>query len=345
VDDYHEYALPLAAIATLGDYMQLNLENRAIAVEGFDRIAESGLPGLIAAADHCDVTTVRDLSWSLAPFLNAAQEDESGEAMVELLLAQDGGKIVRLLNALDEWREERRQERKAQQRHLEECLEAQADPAEDRILVVETEQYVGGGPLNRISEEWGRPVLTYRENGETYRGGGRTDPDIDFLELYAECDSLLAEYWGHPGAAGFETETSAIEDFEQAIRKALRENYEPADLRPTVDIDRRLQPTDVDQDLVDAIERLRPFGPGNPEPKFLVEDTVITERRLFGDGDCHVALVPDSASFEITCWNGSEDGTSFEVGESYDFVGTLGIDDYTAEPTLTVDDYQPVEAS
>jgi hypothetical protein len=85
--------------------------------------------------------------------------------MVDVLLAQDGGEIVRLLDDLEEWREERRQERKEQQRHLDECLAAQADPAKDRILVVETEQYVGGGPLNQISEEWGRPILTYRENG------------------------------------------------------------------------------------------------------------------------------------------------------------------------------------
>lgn len=82
IETYHAWALPLAAVATCGDYMRLTPENRAIVREGVGRLADCPLPGLAQMAIHCGVESASDVRWSFVPLLNAAQEAESGELML-----------------------------------------------------------------------------------------------------------------------------------------------------------------------------------------------------------------------------------------------------------------------
>lgn len=337
---YRREALPLAAVATVGDYMRLTRENRAIVHAGFDRLYDADVPGLVAAAERQGVETIRDLSWSLAPYLNATRGAESEALLLDLLLADAEGDLEGRLDRLQSHRESRRADRREQQAHLERCIRAQTDPQTASILCVETDRYVGGGPMSSVSEAFGKPVITYRERDGGYRGGGRTDPEVDLLALYEDCEEYLKETWGHPGAAGFSVAGEDVDAFETALEAALEHRYDPAELRPRIDIDARLETEEIDGDLPHVLERLGPYGTGNPEPVFLLEDLEIAGIETFGNGDEHAKLSLPGAGLRLVYWDGAGELADSHPPLQWDVVGTLAYDEYADEPAIHVEDYR-----
>lgn len=315
--------LPLAAVATLGDYMDLTLENRAIAREGYRRLVETDAAGLTALREHCEVTSIRDLSWSLVPQLNAAQAADSGSLALEVLFCRDGDRRAELLRTLDEYREQRKVDRREQTEHLRSCFAEQYGQcdADELLVMVETDQYVGSSAMHELSDRTGRPVVTYRRTGGGYKGGARSQADVDFLSLFEACEDLLDGRWGHPGAAGFKVDSSNLCEFEDRLRAKLAERYSPVDLAPTYEIDaivdlERLRPADCR-----AIEQLRPFGPGNDEPLFLFEAVELSNTERFGAADEHCRLRAGRDDVELVAW---DEGTfEYDLPGKFDIVGTL----------------------
>lgn len=344
--EFRRYGLPLASVATLGDYVPLNLENRAIARSGFERLPETDLPGLRAVADHQNVTDIRDIPWSLVPYLNAAQEDEDGHLLVELLLAEDDDRISGYLATLSAYRESRRDDRADQREHLDACYQAQYPdgPGEDRLVAIETDEYVSGGLVSQLSAELGRPVITYREKDGYYQGAGRTDQDVNLLELYEDCADRLSEYWGHPGAAGFELDRADRDTFVREIRRAIRRRYSPETLRPTLEIDAVLDQDRVDRELVDQVHRLGPFGTDNPEPLVQVESIHVERIEPFGEDDQHRRLAPADADLSLVDWDGTAGTETISAGEAYTVVGTLGWNDYEDQPQVSLSACRPATA-
>jgi single-stranded-DNA-specific exonuclease len=339
---YHRRALPLAAIATLGDHMALTVENRAIVREGFSRLQDCDLPGVVQTAGHCDVETTRDVGWSLVPLLNAAQEDASGEFMLELLLARDRDRIDAKIDQLEDYREDRRRQRAERLAHLETCIDEQIDPEHEPVIFVQTEEYVGGGAMSELSSRWYKPIVTYRPHDDGFRGGARTKPDVDLLELYGECDDLLDEYWGHPGAAGFRIPEANLEAFESRFTDGLTERYDVAELRPTLDVDVTVDPGDLDRSVVSEIERFGPYGSNHDEPIVLLEAVELADTQWFGADDAHWKGRPADAD-DIVCidWNGDEVSALDLDRGPVDVAGTLGIDDYDDWVRVTVEAMRP----
>lgn len=340
IDDFRRFSLPLAALATLGDYCRLTLENRAIVREGFNRIDECELPGVFETAAHCGVETMKDLSWSLIPLLNAAQEDRSGEVMLEVLLA-DEHDVTTYVESLEEYRDKRRRERREQRAHLEACFDEQCDPDQDPLFLIETDRYAGGMIAKGLSEEWGKPVVTYRRKNGVYQGGGRTDQDVDFIELFEECSDLLDDYWGHPGAAGFRLPEGNLPAFRERLLQVFTKRYDPTDLRPVLDIDARITPSDIGDDLIEFLDSLQPYGSGNAEPTFLFEGVDIQKIECFGREDQHCKLYiggPDS--IPLVYWNGQEDFETTSPPIHGDVVGNVEFDNYTNQPRIILQDHR-----
>lgn len=342
LDEFRRFGLPLAALATLGDYRDLTIENRAIVREGFERLDTCQLPGLLQTAEHVGVSTMKDLGWSLIPLLNAAQEDRAGEFMLEVML--DHGNWQTDIETLETYRQQRREQRQEQREHLEECVRQQCNPHEDAIFIIETEQYTGSSAMHAISEQWGKPVVTYRPKNGHYQGGGRSDPDVDFVELFEACSEWLDDYWGHPGAAGFRVSSDNLEPFRERLRTVFSERYDTEDLGPTLEIDAVLEPTEIDNSLPDQLQALAPFGNGNPEPMICVPGVKIIECETFGNNDAHLKLLPnDGLGFSAISWNGSDAFEGIEVPVSLDIVGTIESDDFAGQPRIVIEDLRRAE--
>lgn len=339
--EYHAYALPLAGLATVADRARLGLENRALVCLGYERLDACPLVGLRAIADHCEVTSVRDLGWSLAPLLNAAKEDRSGDLMLRALFARDEDRIATLVDRLEEYRAQRKTERRERLAAFEACVTDQATEADD-VLVVETPEYPGSAP-ETIARRSGKPVIAYRPKNGGYRGVARADLDIDLRALFEACGDLLEEYWGHPGAPGFFVASEQVDTLVASVQRELFDRYSDDELRPRLDIDATLLPEEVSADVVAAIEQLRPFGTGYEEPKIKLEEVDICRRDTFGADDRHVAFEPAQGTYRLLHWDGADRMEPWEGPGRYDVVGTIAWDDFGDCPAVSIIDFASVE--
>lgn len=336
VTAYDRDGLVLAALATLGDYVPLTIENRALVRTGFARLDETDLAGVRALADHCGVTSIRDLRWSLLPLLAAAEEAGARMFPYEVFLGRrdmDAG-----IEQLEWLRQERKRKREDRVDHL---LDRVADDLEGPLAVIEAEQYVDGAAISRVAEHLGRPTIVYQRRADGVIANGRTDTEIDFRALFAACEDLLDDAWGHPGAAGFRTAADRVEEVCGRIRDGLEEQYAEADLRPTVEIDARLSPDALTPELIRALERLGPFGTGHPRPAFLLEGLHLERVRLFGDAHRHVAFHPrESDELALRQWNGRAAADGLVAPVVADLVGEPAWDTYQDRPALDIVDFR-----
>ena len=215
----------LAAIGTVADIMPLVGENRRMVKAGLALLQETDRPGLAALIRQCGLEgkrlTAENISFALAPRLNAAGRMDDATTALELLLCEDEAQAAGLAAALEEKNAERQ---KTEQHIAQSVLDTlAADPSyeTDRILVVWGEGYhqgVIGIVASRMVEKFGKPaiVIAVDEAGEG-KGSGRSVPGVSLYDAIAACAPLLVRYGGHAQAAGLSVKKENL----GALRRAI----------------------------------------------------------------------------------------------------------------------------
>ncbi len=274
----------LAAIGTVADIMPLVGENRRMVKAGLALLQETDRPGLAALIRQCGLEgkrlTAENISFALAPRLNAAGRMDDATAALELLLCEDEAQAAGLAAALEEKNAERQ---KTEQHIAQSVLDTlAADPSyeTDRILVVWGEGYhqgVIGIVASRMVEKFGKPaiVIAVDEAGEG-KGSGRSVPGVSLYDAIAACAPLLVRYGGHAQAAGLSVKKENLGALRRAINAWAAQQY-PVPVAPPIEVDTRVQLAALSCEAVAGLEKLAPFGAGNPAPLFLVEDALLDD--------------------------------------------------------------------
>lgn len=294
-------ALDLVALGTIADVVPLTGPNRVLVKFGLDELARGLRPGVLAlksVAGLAGAVTAGDVGFKLGPRINAAGRLDDAAVGVRLLLCDDLPECRRLAEQLDRANTERQE---LQQRIADEAL-AQAErlggPEARRSIVVSAPGWhvgVVGIVASRLVERLHRPALVLaEEDGGLSRGSGRSVEGFHLYDALAACGGHLARFGGHKHAAGLTLETARLPAFVEAFEARAREQLEPAQLEPRVRIDARLQPDELELELALELQRLAPFGAGNPEPVFSCEGLGVREARVLppkkGPGPGHLKL-------------------------------------------------------
>ena len=277
--------MELAAVATVGDVMKLQDENRIVVKEGLKRIAHTknlGLRALIRAnqLDPAKISAYH-IGFIIGPCLNAGGRLQTAKLALGLLLAEDEREAEELaaeLKILNDQRKDMTQEG---------VIEAQAKVEEhyreDKVLVVflpDCHESLAGIVAGRIREQYNKPtlILTYGEDGA--KGSGRSIEAYHMFQGLVEVQDLLTKFGGHPMAAGFSLPLENVGEF----RRRLNENARltPEDFVPKVWIDIALPFEYVSEELIEELELLEPFGNGNEKPQFAQRDLFIRSVRVMG---------------------------------------------------------------
>lgn len=277
--------MELAAVATVGDVMKLQDENRIVVKEGLKRIAHTknlGLRALIRAnqLDPAKISAYH-IGFIIGPCLNAGGRLQTAKLALGLLLAEDEREAEELaaeLKILNDQRKDMTQEG---------VIEAQAQVEEhyreDKVLVVflpGCHESLAGIVAGRIREQYNKPtlILTYGEDGA--KGSGRSIEAYHMFQGLVEVQDLLTKFGGHPMAAGFSLPLENVGEF----RRRLNENARltPEDFVPKVWIDIALPFEYVSEELIEELELLEPFGNGNEKPQFAQRDLFIRSVRVMG---------------------------------------------------------------
>jgi single-stranded-DNA-specific exonuclease len=296
--------LDLVALATVADVVPLIGENRAIVRRGLRAIADTRKPGLralmqVARVDPGEVGAGA-IGFRLAPRINAAGRLYRADAGLELLLTEDPERARAVAAELDAVNVERR-DVETRIRFEAEALVAEAGPAAAFVLAAEGwHPGVIGIVAARIAERHHRPAVLIALEGEQGTGSGRSIPRFDLLAgLHAGAAHLL-RYGGHRAAAGLTIARENVEAFRATFAEHAAAVLRPEDLVPTVRVDAVAPGNALTLGLAEELERLAPFGQGNPAPSLLVPAAQLTDPKPLGEGR-HVAFSLSAGGARSRC--------------------------------------------
>jgi single-stranded-DNA-specific exonuclease len=292
-------AMGLVALATIADVVALESENRVLVSHGLQALRASEHAGIRALLEVAGVgaapLTTQDVSYRLAPRLNAAGRLSRPELVIDLLTCEEPARARALAALLDKANEERR---RIERVVLEQALPLAAGLAGDdgrRSLVVHGEGWhkgVIGIVAARLVDLHARPTVVIGFDGDDGRGSCRTSPDVDLHLALTRCGPHLRRYGGHAMAAGLEIGRGEVERFADRFEAAVREQTGAGDVAERVlwaDLESRAD--DWDLATVEALQRLAPFGAGNPEPRFLLRGVRVAGRpRMLGAEASHLSF-------------------------------------------------------
>lgn len=314
LEDYYE----LAAIATVGDVMDLQGENRILVKEGLRRLKNTqnkGLQELIRANALEDAKiTAYHIGFVLGPCINASGRLDTAVRSLALLNAQtkeEAAKLAGDLTALNQSRKALTEKGKEEAIQLIETTELK----NDRVLVVylpECHESLAGIIAGRIREKYHKPALVLTKGEKSAKGSGRSIESYSMYEELVKCADLMVQFGGHPMAAGLSIEEENIEKF----RRQLNENctLTEEDLRPKVVIDVPMPVSYITKELVEQISLLEPFGKGNTKPIFAQKGLRVLDSNIIGKNKNVVKLKlldPQGVTMEGIYFGEAEDFVNF----------------------------------
>jgi single-stranded-DNA-specific exonuclease len=292
-----ESELELVALATVADVVPLIGENRTLVRRGLRALAATRRPGLRALMAVARVAPgrvdERALGFALAPRLNAAGRMYRADAGLELLLTEDPLRARQVAEELDRANHERRE---AEQRIRYEAEAQVAELGERSAYVLAGEQWhagVVGIVASRLAETHHRPVVLIALDGASGKGSARSIPGFDLLAGLTECSEHLLRYGGHRAAAGLEIERERVPALAAALDAHAARVLGAEDLAPVERVDAVVGGEELGMSLAEELQRLAPFGHGNPGVSLMVAEACLRDGRPMGEGK-HVRFTVES---------------------------------------------------
>lgn len=284
--DLVDKMLPFAGIATIGDVMDLQDENRILVKEGLQRLHHTtnlGMQELIRVNNlEPENISPYHIGFILGPCLNASGRLDTAKRALQLLLADSREEAAVLAGDLKNLNESRK-EMTAQ--GLEKAIKQVESTSmmEDTVLVVflpECHESLAGIIAGRLRERYHKPSFVLTRGEEGVKGSGRSIESYSMYEKLCECKEYLTKFGGHPMAAGLSLEEENVERFRRKLNE--QSGLTEEDLVEKVTIDVPMPIHYIRKDLVQELSLLEPFGKGNEKPLFAQKNLWISQMRVFG---------------------------------------------------------------
>lgn len=327
--------LELAAIATVGDVMDLQGENRIIVKEGLKKLSSTSFEGLKALIcvnnlEGAEITAYH-VGFVIGPCINASGRLDTAARSLELLLADNMEDAMKLADDLYDLNQSRKAMTEQGKGQAIQSIE-ENNLGKDRVLVVylpDCHESLAGIIAGRIREAYNKPVFVLTKGADGVKGSGRSIEAYSMYEELVKCSDLLTQFGGHPMAAGLSMEEKNIELF----RRRLNDNctLTEQDLIPKIMIDVPMPISYLSKKLTEQLKVLEPFGKGNSKPLF-------AQKNLRAVGICVFGRNRNVAKMLLIDENGIKmDAVYFgEAQEFVDFVQAHDTISVTYYPEINV---------
>ncbi|HEY0011089.1 MAG TPA: single-stranded-DNA-specific exonuclease RecJ [Candidatus Paceibacterota bacterium] len=297
---WEKWLLDMAGLSTIADMVPLLGENRVIAKYGLMVMRKSPRLGLRklckAARVNQRFMTEDDVAFMVAPRVNAASRMGNPRDAFELFTTPDEARADELAKELEKINRSRKASGAAVTRAVHERLAARKERGElPPVIVMGDPDWRPGllGPVaSSIAEEYHRPVFLWgREGGTTFKGSCRTGRrDVSLVALMQAAPDVFTESGGHAVSGGFTVKDDAIFTLEERLCEALATLPPSDDALASVYADAEILSTDLPLTHLSRVERLAPFGMGNPKPSYVLHDVKLQKVSWFGKGEEHLRL-------------------------------------------------------
>lgn len=318
IDDFLEFA----AIATVGDVMQLQDENRILVKYGLERIRKTSNLGLRCLIEENnlkpDAISAYHIGFVLGPCLNAGGRLQTAKLALSMLMSGDMEEARKLAVELKDLNDVRKA---MTLKGLEEAVQIIEEGGEntqnaacsDKVLVVflpDCHESLAGIIAGRLRERYNKPSIVLTRAEEAVKGSGRSIEGYHMFRALTAVKDLLLKFGGHPMAAGLSLEEDNIGEF----RRRLNENAEltEEDFVKKVWIDVPMPFEYISEELIGELTALEPFGQGNQKPLFAQKDLTVRSARVMGKNRNVVRLSM------ITPQGFAMDGVVFGDGDAFE---------------------------
>ena len=305
--------LDLVAIGEIADVVNVTDENHALISYGIQQLRQGMRPGLAALMKLADIKannlTDQDIGFGIAPRLNALGRIADANDGVKLLTSLDENESQKLAKEVDQANKERQNLVAEIMKEAEKQANSSANQQKRTLLIVGKGWHQGvlGIVASRIMNETGKPTIiasTDQNNPTLIKGSGRSVDSFNlFNALEAHCE-LFTTFGGHPAACGLSFDQKNIVPLQIALEEETgKQKFDPMVKQP-LPIAMKLAPADVTQQLYNDIQRVAPFGPGNMEPVFELNNVIVVDVKTMGQEHQHLkfSIVSDKKNLTVVAF-------------------------------------------
>ena len=293
-----EPLLDLQVVSIASDLVSMTGENRILAHYGLKRLNENPRKGLLAMINLAKLEpghiTIDDIVFKIGPRINAAGRMESGRLAVELLTATDDRTAFRIGEQINDNNNERKSiDREITQEALDMVQNGRALATENVTIVYNPTWNKGvvGIVASRLVEAFYKPTVVLTKSNGFITGSARSVQGFDLYASIESCADLLENFGGHVYAAGLTMKEENLEEFCRRMDSFVSGNITREELTPVVEIDAKLDFSQITPKFTRLLKQFQPFGPGNSNPVFLTEDVYDAGNgRKVGAGGLHLKL-------------------------------------------------------
>lgn len=328
--------LDLVALGTVADISSLTGENRKLVKEGLKLLSKADRKGiaalkLVSNLDGSDIS-VGTIGFTLAPRINAAGRLDEANVGVMLLTTASEEEAIKCAKILDGKNRERQMIEDKMLNEAIEMIDSKIDIKHTNAIVLSSDKWhqgVIGIIASKIVDRYYRPTILISVNEDGVgKGSARSIPGFHLYQGLSECQSYLEAFGGHKYAAGLSIRKENIGAFTERIDEVAASSLKKEDFIPKLFIDGELNVKELNFSLMKEIERLEPFGVGNPEPVFAITDAEVLYPKIVGS---------NHLKFKLRQGNAGADAIGFNMGG---FIDSLNDEKVDAAVTPKLNEWQ-----
>ena len=334
-----KWLLDMVALGTVCDVMEQTIENRQNTFWGLKVLAKTqrvGLKSMLALAGIKDPKS-STLGFIIGPRINSAGRLETAEKALDLMLEKDAFAAFEKAKSLDDLNKVRR---KIQHEALEIAIQKAEDFQKDDVLVVADESFndgIIGIVASGLLERFKKPVFVISIEGNIAKGSARSFGNFSASQAVEQAREIIIKGGGHDAAAGVTLPTDKIDIFRRIVNdfyKSLKLKNQLEKLLPKVDI--QLEDfSPISLQLFEKISQLEPFGKGNEEPTFEIENVRVVSRQEMGEQKQHLKLILTDGEHEIKMLKFNAPKEFFaEIGEEVDVIFSIGLNEWQGQKNV-----------
>ena len=328
-----DYCGDLAAVGTVADVMPLTGENRTLVKAGLKLLQQTDRPGISALLEEVGLEgkpiTAENVSYAIAPRINAAGRMDNAVTALQLVLCEDEERAAELAHKLNEINVARQETEQEIVKAAQEQLDAEPAILEDRVILIWGRDWhpgVIGIVASRLVEKTGRPVIVVSvdEHGEG-KGSGRSVQGFNLHECIASCEDILLRFGGHAMAAGLSVREENLPELRRRLNEwAARECA--VLFTPPLECDLSIHLDRITVESVRRLEQLAPYGAENPTPVFVLEKAVIDGIFSVSEGKhCRLRLRQGNASIYAVWFGMPPEQLPYTMGDVVDAAVNLSV--------------------
>lgn len=343
--------LDFAALGTVADVVPLSYENRAIVRKGLKKLKfpeNRGLKALKEVAglkEGADITTYH-VGFMLGPRINAAGRLDHAKKAVELFISGDAAEVERIAQELNNINDERKKLMQKAEAEAVALLEKSFSESDDFVVALYDPEWnagIVGLVASKILNKYSRPtfIMTKGEDGLVH-GSARSVQSVDIYDALKNTHNFLERYGGHKLAAGVTLKESNVEPFRVALNDYIKSTRTIDDFEQVLHIDDRIIGFITMKDLK-VLEKLQPWGEGNPRPVFVLEEVEVKDVKVFkGNTMKFYGKHKDKFYNFIIFRHSEEDGERVVPGQYLDIAFTPTINVWNDQESMSfeVKDYK-----